>query len=283
MAVGHVTCAFSGCNEPATLAGQCHNHYHRAYREKQRNAQPRDCAHCGNRMHGRHRKFCGPECRNAAALETDRKRKGIGPRWADGIPASHKEHTCFFCEATFKPKRAGRTKFCSRQCSYDWDRAKADARNRAVYRAYVPRPAATVLRICQTGCGLPIYRYRQHKCHRCTEAAEAANKMRSKERAKRNGTKAAARKARKLRLRGVTVETVNPLVVLGRDKWTCQMCGVRTPKRLRGTYEDNAPEVDHIVPIAEGGEHSYCNTQCACRKCNIAKSGQPKGQMRLFG
>ena len=26
-------------------------------------------------------------------------------------------------------------------------------------------------------------------------------------------------------------------------------CGVDTPKTLRGTIEDNAPEVDHIIPL----------------------------------
>ena len=94
---------------------------------------------------------------------------------------------------------------------------------------------------------------------------------------------AARRKARKLKQRGVATEVVNPLRVLERDKWTCQLCGEKTPKRLRGSYDDRAPEVDHIIPIAVGGEHSYRNVQCACRSCNIAKSATPKGQLRLFG
>ena len=98
-----------------------------------------------------------------------------------------------------------------------------------------------------------------------------------------SGSRAAARKARKLRLRGVAVEAVNPIKVLERDRWTCQLCGIRTPKKLRGTYDDRAPEIDHIIPIAEGGEHSYRNVHCACRKCNIAKAGVAKGQLRLFG
>jgi 5-methylcytosine-specific restriction endonuclease McrA len=92
-----------------------------------------------------------------------------------------------------------------------------------------------------------------------------------------------AAKAAKLRRRGAAVETIDPVKVLIRDRWTCQLCGAATPKRLRGSYDDRAPEVDHIVPIAAGGEHSYANTQCACRRCNLDKSDKPLGQMRLFG
>ena len=85
------------------------------------------------------------------------------------------------------------------------------------------------------------------------------------------------------RLRGATVERVDPLRVFDRDKWKCQLCGVKTPKAKRGTYNDNAPELDHIQPLAKGGDHSYLNTQCACRKCNGAKSDTPMGQTLMFG
>ncbi|MCA0032740.1 HNH endonuclease [Mesorhizobium sp. B263B2A] len=98
-----------------------------------------------------------------------------------------------------------------------------------------------------------------------------------------SGQLAALRKARKLRLRGVTVETVNPIAVFDRDKWRCQLCGVKTPRKLRGKNQPTSPELDHILPLAVGGEHSYRNTQCACRSCNLAKSSKPLGQTRLFG
>lgn len=113
--------------------------------------------------------------------------------------------------------------------------------------------------------------------------SDTCRKRKARRAAIASGQRAANRKARKVRKRGVTVEAVNPLRVLERDRWTCQLCGVSAPKRLRGSYDDRAPEVDHIIPLARGGEHSYRNTQCACRRCNLAKSSQPMGQMRLFG
>ncbi|CAN7187248.1 HNH endonuclease [Acidovorax sp. LjRoot117] len=80
-----------------------------------------------------------------------------------------------------------------------------------------------------------------------------------------------------------SVEAVNPIKVFDRDKWRCQLCNRKTPKAKRGSYDDDAPELDHIVPLSKGGAHSYLNTQCACRACNSKKSDRPLGQMLLIG
>jgi len=74
---------------------------------------------------------------------------------------------------------------------------------------------------------------------------------------------------------------VHPLRVFARDKWRCQLCGVATPKRLRGTCHDRAPELDHIVPLSAGGAHTYDNVQCACRRCNNKKGSRWAGQVRI--
>jgi hypothetical protein len=78
-------------------------------------------------------------------------------------------------------------------------------------------------------------------------------------------------------------DNIDPFVVFDRDDWRCQLCGVSTPRKLRGTYEPSAPELDHIIPVSKGGMHTYLNTQCACRRCNIKKGNKILGQMRLFG
>lgn len=207
-------------------------------------------------------------------------------------PACRQEHTCGWCEKTFRPKRAGRTKFCGTECSRSWQAAVKRVTKRATFTVYrrpkpAPRPApAPVTRYCPDCCTAPL-QANAHRCGECkairADRAKHRGRERQKERRRADGSKAAQRKARKLKLRGVTVEMVNPITVLQRDKWTCQLCGIKTPRRLRGTYESRAPEIDHIVPISQGGEHSYSNVQCACRACNLSKSGRPLGQMRLFG
>src|SRR5208282_2540 len=62
---------------------------------------------------------------------------------------------------------------------------------------------------------------------------------------------------------GAAYEYVNPETVFARDGWRCQHCHIETPQILRGnTSAPNAPTLDHVLPIARGGAHSYFNTQC---------------------
>jgi 5-methylcytosine-specific restriction endonuclease McrA len=84
-------------------------------------------------------------------------------------------------------------------------------------------------------------------------------------------------------LRKAKVESVNAITVFNRDGWRCQLCHKKLRRADRGTISDNAPELDHIIPLSKGGEHSYRNTQCACRKCNSEKGGEERGQLRMFG
>jgi len=76
---------------------------------------------------------------------------------------------------------------------------------------------------------------------------------------------------RRAKIKANFIDRVDPFVVFERDEWTCQICRIETPKYLRGTNDDRSPQLDHIIPLAKGGMHSYANTQCLCRKCNIFK------------
>jgi len=51
--------------------------------------------------------------------------------------------------------------------------------------------------------------------------------------------------------------------VFKRDKFTCQYCGAKAP--------DVILHVDHIVPVAEGGDNDMLNLVTACRDCNLGK------------
>jgi len=75
----------------------------------------------------------------------------------------------------------------------------------------------------------------------------------------------------------------DPFDVFQRDGWRCRHCNTKTPKKLRGTGSMKSPELDHIVPLSKGGEHSERNTQLLCRQCNGKKSdGALYDQCRLF-
>ena len=88
---------------------------------------------------------------------------------------------------------------------------------------------------------------------------------------------------REARKRGCgAVESIDPIKVFERDAWRCGICGAKTHKAKRGTYHPRAPELDHIVALANGGSHTWDNVQCSCRECNGRKGATDYGQIPLF-
>src|SRR5690606_1024132 len=133
-------------------------------------------------------------------------------------------------------------------------------------------------RFCE--CGTELQRYAR-RCGPCAERASALAKKRYRQSPHHKAARRKTKAWRRAVERGVTAERFDPFEIFERDKWRCHICSTKTPKSLRGTYEDNAPELDHIVPLAAGGEHTRRNTACSCRKCNIEKADKPLGQLRL--
>lgn len=87
------------------------------------------------------------------------------------------------------------------------------------------------------------------RCNACYKTHRA-----SLESTKRN--KRAAKARRRAIERGAHADSIDPIAVFERDKWRCHICGIKTKKALRGTYEPLAPELDHITTLADGGKHS---------------------------
>lgn len=100
----------------------------------------------------------------------------------------------------------------------------------------------------------------------CKKAGYRANK------AKRNALRRAAY---------IDGDSIDPIAVFDRDGWRCHLCGHKTLKSMRGSAHSKAPELDHIVTLADGGTHTWGNVACACRACNNAKSSRSLGQLGL--
>jgi len=82
---------------------------------------------------------------------------------------------------------------------------------------------------------------------------------------------------------GVKAESFDPVEVLKRDGYICQNCGRKTRPDFN-RWHSLYPNLDHIVPLSKGGNHTKQNTQCLCRQCNLYKGSTGKGdQLRLFG
>ncbi len=162
--------------------------------------------------------------------------------------------------------KGGKWKFCSEKC-----------RARHWYLRVNSRPAKP----CK-GCGVEIQagsHANRDYCSRLCSQKDRYNanhliRYRTDEKYRdmfqRNGHN------RRARLRSVRCVNFSPSEILNRDGWKCRICGKDTPKELRGKKVSNAPTLDHIVPIALGGEHTPSNTQCACLGCNCSKGGRAK-------
>ncbi len=72
------------------------------------------------------------------------------------------------------------------------------------------------------------------------------------------------------------VERVSITIIYKRDQHICSLCQ-KTVKRKDAS-------IDHIVPLVDGGEHSFRNCALAHRSCNVRKRTSTRfpQQLRLF-
>jgi len=75
----------------------------------------------------------------------------------------------------------------------------------------------------------------------------------------RNNVKA----RRRIRESNAYVENIDRNLIYDRDNGICQICGELVPK--------NEMTIDHIIPLAKDGIHSYNNVQLAHSVCNSSK------------
>jgi 5-methylcytosine-specific restriction endonuclease McrA len=269
------------------------------------NTVVRACAQCGVGFpdlvgrKGRPRHYCSAACR----FEAQNRRNGAKPLAVEIAlrKAAAKTAICPGCGIGFRANRNSRLhRHCSRKCAWAalrdpvaaerklysrWsarakrrhDRPLRDMRKTLLESIilYVVNPKSPCL---DCGVALGSRHLQKKRCDACVKSRMRAIQRVSESR------KAGRRRYRARRRaieRGIEAERFDPFEIFNRDRWSCHICGVKTPKRLRGSFDDRAPELDHIVPLAQGGVHTRMNTACACRKCNGAKGDKPLGQLRL--
>lgn len=260
-----------------------------------------NCVQCFGNVPVDGKRFCSQRC---SGLYYGRK----ASRPMKFLPT----HTCPVCSTQFKARHQGSSKgkgkltvYCSRAC-YQAECAKkrtAKALDKKVLRVATKRKRcvrceAEFLAISGHSKLCGACRLKRHqpqvekskknprefscKCCGGSVRSEYGDRLRSfcSKRCSKKYEQMTSKSKRKARLRGASVvESVNPMVVFRRDGWVCGLCGVSTPQWLRGTISQFAPELDHIVPVSRGGEHSYANTRCLCRRCNAAKADRLPEEM----
>ena len=72
------------------------------------------------------------------------------------------------------------------------------------------------------------------------------------------------------------VEKIDRQYVIARDKSICHICGKRVPA--------GEIELDHLVPLSRGGDHTHDNVAVSHRVCNRRRgAGHIDAQLRLIG
>lgn len=238
------------------------------------------CEACGKAVESR-RRWCSAACKLRAWLRIHPDRQYT------------KERACLTCHQVFVS--VGKT-YCSDTCKRQAKKPKQIATRTCVEcaRGFTLRFKTSTQQTCSPQCRAVRHsrllhgkKFRPAKVHEltCVECGNGFTTRRKTTRfcgsctRRKNGHGKPEKRAKR---KGVPyVYGIKPEMVFDRDRWRCQLCGCTTPKRLRGQNKPQSPEVDHIVPISQGGGHTWDNVQCLCRKCNGLKRAQTRGQLRL--
>lgn len=259
-------CASFECADKSNSNGLCAMHYMRLKRTGTTSALSKQCAHCGESFETQRQNamYCSNACKVAAwnakhGRTVYKYEKKVSPYWTGycsdcsvAIGGVRERCRCIDCQ-----------KVADKDYMSAWALADAERKHRDAGLVVACDECAVLF--------CPLYGASHTRLCLCCKSYRDSK------------SKGISRLARKMRQKCQTVESVNPFKVFDRDGWICQLCKRKTPKKLRGTIDPRAPELDHIMPVSLGGEHSYRNTQCSCRACNGSKSNRPMGQMLLIG
>jgi 5-methylcytosine-specific restriction endonuclease McrA len=123
--------------------------------------------------------------------------------------------------------------------------------------------------------------YRQTENGKIAEA-KGRNKYRKTEKGKITRLKDAQR--RRAAKYNANIEDFSHIEIFERDNYICQICKCKTNLKYKNRFHPKRSELDHIVPLSRGGDHSPKNVQCLCHKCNASKNNHEDfgDQLRLF-
>ncbi|MFA5671761.1 MAG: HNH endonuclease signature motif containing protein [Synergistaceae bacterium] len=129
--------------------------------------------------------------------------------------------------------------------------------------------AARVKVYCQTPSGKMARKKGEKRYKQTPNGKETSKRHRHKQRAQKMG---------------VLYEIFDPVEIFERDGWRCQHCHKKVQWYGESRTNPLYPNLDHIVCLANGGEHTRRNTQLLCRACNNKKGTNDVGeQLRLLG
>ena len=238
-------CSVEGCGVETRVLYWCEKHY----RRRRRYGDPcymhsLVCGWCGVEFEAwsSARRFCSDRCRDASRVD----RSGL---------------TCVGC---------GKSMWRCRTSRDSGGATCLDCRRGApTYKPRKPVGAGRAVRCECPWCGATFMSSRADKRFCSRNCSRRAHDKRVTKDGRHSGNDYRSRVLSPEKY----VEHTPRMKVFERDGWVCQLCGLPVDKSLK--FPDRASAtLDHIVPLALGGEHSMRNVQLAHFACNVGKSGR---------
>lgn len=194
----------------------------------------RYCKHCGKLLAANNSKYCSDDCR---------------------FKHTTSEKVCEICGEKYRGVKG--QKYCSDKCC----REKQLLYNKINFKSKKKK--------CEC-CGKTFNtKFKQSTIVCSRECYKEICKKRKKE----ENRKKEIRRRHKLRDNGNVNYAITLSKALDRLGDTCAICGVKVDATVHSNH-DLYPSIDHIVPVALGGTHTWDNVQIAHRICNTIKGAQ---------
>lgn len=231
---------------------------------------PKHCVGCNSELppmkhQGRPRKWCSQSCRIWAVRHPgEQRQKDWQPRRREDLTL-----TCAYtkCGKAFVSNRRD-AKYCSLPCSGRGTGGMLSARYAALRAERASDPPGECSEI---GCERPRLK-RGRICGHCLRAGEDPERVKARQRRKTH--------RRKMRTKRADLPLTEEIRLRAAAK-RCPLCRVRL---INEPYMPASKELDHIVPLNQGGAHSIWNVRIICRTCNVRrpKDGSDAVQVPLF-
>jgi hypothetical protein len=211
-------------------------------------------------------RYCRRECKERArarirqaAVKAERAAARAARTALKAERRSPLPRLCLECDAPISNSRA---RLCSDLCKQG-RKLRMDREYNATRPGRRPRPPG-----CES-CGGPCPPSPRKKCDGCVHKAE------------RRRLPPRLRRRRALKL-GVPSEPYTLAEIAQRDRYRCGLCRKRVAM-TQAVPHPKAPTIDHVVPMADGGDDTRANVQLAHFLCNSLKCTQGTQQLMLIG
>lgn len=247
----------------------CSSAYMRLYYDARRETRKRPCQRCGRMAHGGMCATCGEvadlqrrskRCKTCDAMFTAATpviRHCSQECRRKQMPAKYVAKVCSWCFVTFTTttNRVERI-CCSRECQKTL---------KTHYERWRQRDRCAIPQCIQCGAMGGFDPVRRDKCDDCFDLISVVRRGQSE-----------ARRRDAVR----TGDRITLSALMSRDDRRCHLCG-GTTYWSKGPLHDKYPTIDHLVPISQGGTHTWDNVALAHRGCNLRRGVHGEVQLRL--